>query len=204
MSIMRAIQMMKFSEEEGVQLLRAWAAISFAFAVVLSGGSIGGGQFVQQLIIAGITVGLAFLLHELAHKFMAQRYGCWAEFRAFDMGLLLAVAVSFLGFIVAAPGAVMIGGMVSERENGHIAVAGPITNLVLAALFYITFQFLPGTMMSPLLAQIITFGFAINAWLAFFNLIPFGPLDGAKVMAWSTPVWGTMIAIAAALTFIVG
>ena len=79
-----------------------------------------------------IGVGPAFLLHEIGHKLAARRYGCWAEFRADPKGLQFGVALSFiLGILFMAPGAVMVAGLVTRRQNGHIAVAGPLTNLSL-------------------------------------------------------------------------
>jgi Zn-dependent protease len=38
----------------------------------------------------------------------------------------------------------------------------------------------------------------INGWLAIFNLIPFGPLDGMKVMQWNRKVWLAALALAIA------
>ena len=76
------------------------------------------------------------MLHELAHKFVAQKYGCVAEFRAFDQMLMLALGLAVLiGVIFAAPGAVMISGMVTRKENGYISVAGPLTNYILGVIF---------------------------------------------------------------------
>jgi len=194
----------KFSEEELIHLLHAWAAISFAFAIVLGGGLNGvRAGFVQNLLVAGIAVGTAFLLHELAHKVIAQRYGCWAEFRKFNFGLVLAVVMSFFGFIFAAPGAVMISGFVSKEQNGKISAVGPLINIILALLFIGL-----GTLLSlmiggipPLLNKIIFYGFFINAWLAFFNMIPFPPFDGSKVMAWSVPAWAGIAAVSGFMVF---
>lgn len=196
---------LKFSKEELIELGRAWAAISMAFAIALGGGISGGGSsflnnLLQNFLLAALTVGIAFLLHELAHKFVAQNYGCWAEFRSFDWGLILALILSFTGFIFAAPGAVMISGAVTREENGKISAAGPLTNLILAGLFLLI-SALPGIGLNPLVSLMIKFGFAINAWLALFNLIPFGPLDGAKVMAWSPQVWVVLIGLSALMVF---
>jgi len=130
-----------------------------------------------------LTVGLGFLLHELAHKFMAQRYGFWAEFRMSPWGLALALIFAFISggsFIFAAPGATLISGYSTKRENGIIALVGPLTNLLLAFIFY---------SISPLVYQIGLMGFRINLWLAAFNLIPFGGLDGQKVLSWSIFIW---------------
>lgn len=193
-----------YSEEELIHLLHAWAALSFAFAVALSGGLRGlGPQFAQNLIIAGVIVGTAFLLHELAHKVLAQKYGCWAEFRKFNLGLALAVGMSFFGFIIAAPGAVMISGLISREQNGKISAIGPLTNIALAILFFAIGMFLTQFIgvMPNLVNQIIFYGFLINAWLALFNMIPFPPLDGSKVLAWSLPAWLGIVAIAGFMVF---
>ena len=191
-----------FSEEELNDLLWAWAAITLAFAIVLTVRGAGLG-FTANLIVTGLTVGIAFLFHELGHKIVAQKYGCWAEFRKFTLGLILALAMSFMGFIIAAPGAVMISGFISREQNGKIAVAGPLVNIGLAILFFMTGIFLPQIIgeLPVLLGQIVFYGFFINAWLALFNMIPFPPLDGSKVMAWSSPVWLGTAALAGLMVF---
>jgi len=201
LNIMRFI---KFSESESIDLLWAWAAISFAFAVLLGGGIAGLGKgFAGRLILAAITVGMAFLLHELAHKFVAQKYGYWAEFRRFNFGLILAVFLSFFGFIFAAPGAVIIAGLATNEQNGKIAAAGPLTNIILAGLFLLLGVFLAAfRLFTPLLQNIVGFGIMINAWLALFNMIPVPPLDGSKVISWSFPVWISIAGAAALILFI--
>ena len=194
----------KFSETELIDLLWAWAAISFAFAVVLGGGVREVGErFFEMLVLAAITVGTAFLLHELAHKFVAQKYGYWAEFRRFDFGLILAVILSFFGFIFAAPGAVMIAGLATKEQNGKISVAGPLTNIILAGLFLLLGTFLARfDLFTPLLQSIVGFGIMINAWLALFNMIPFPPLDGSKVISWSVHAWIGIVGVAVFILFV--
>jgi len=179
------------SEKEIRDILKAWLLVSFAFAVVLS-GSVFTSEFYAKFIISSLTVGVGFLLHELGHKIVAQRYGCLAEFRSFDSMLLLAVLMSFFGFVFAAPGAVMIAGHVSKRKSGWISAAGPIVNLLLAAVFLaLTFVHLP-----PLLAATAFYGFTINSWLALFNMIPFGLFDGKKILGWSRIAYGLIVAAA--------
>jgi len=75
---------MKFSPIEQQDLVKAWFVIALAFAIVLNGGLGFGSEFFILIVLSAITVGLGFLLHELAHKYVAQKYGCWAEFRAFN------------------------------------------------------------------------------------------------------------------------
>lgn len=183
------------SKRELIDLVKAWVAISIAFAIVLTGLGFSV-EFFTAVIIAAITVGVGFLFHEMAHKFVAQRYGCFAEFRAFDTMLLLAIVFSFFGFIFAAPGAVMISGQVTRRENGLISVVGPWTNLVLALLFLGLLTTFPAGSM------VWAYGFQINTWLALFNMIPFWLLDGKKVWQWNKGVWGATVAAALLLMWL--
>lgn len=185
------------SWKELIDITKAWAAVSFMFAVVLGGFSLNVNFFIIAAISA-FTVGAGFLLHELAHKIVAQRYGCFAEFRSYDTMLFLAIAMSFLGFVFAAPGAVMIAGHVTRKENGLIAVVGPWTNLVLAIIFLSLGSVFTG----QLAALISAYGFHINAWLALFNMIPFWIFDGQKVFVWSKLVWGVTAIAAFGLRFL--
>jgi Zn-dependent protease len=184
------------SEKEIRDLLKAWVAISLAFALVLRHGI--GLSFYQTFILSAVTVGTGFLLHEMGHKITAQRYGCFAEFRSFDLMLILAVLMSFFGFVLAAPGAVMISGPVGIRRNGIISAAGPIVNLALAFLFLLTFFMIP----IGLWRTIAFYGFFVNSWLALFNMIPIWNLDGAKVLRWNKKAYGAIVAAALLFLFL--
>lgn len=184
------------SKTELVDLLKAWIAISIAFGIVI-GGLKFDTSLIYALVLAALTVGVGFLCHEMMHKFVAQHYGCAAEFRSQDQMLLLAIVFSFMGFVFAAPGAVMIAGQITRRENGIISVAGPATNLVLALLF------LGMNFVLPALNLLWSYGFQINAWLAVFNMIPVWNLDGRKVWHWNRAVYLTVLAIGIILAFLV-
>src|SRR3989338_5411374 len=119
------------SRKEIIDITKAWLAITIAFAILFRSG-IG---ILESLLVSAIAVGLGFLLNELGHKVVAQYYRCFAEFRSFDSLLLLAIAMSFLGFVFAAPGAVMISGYVNKERNGKISIAGPAINIALALIF---------------------------------------------------------------------
>ncbi|MBU0460963.1 MAG: metalloprotease [Nanoarchaeota archaeon] len=182
-----------WSDIELGDLAKAWIALSVAFAIVLSGV-----QFSAQLFImigvSALTVGVGFIFHEMGHKIVAQRYGVWAEFRANYPMLLLAVAMSFLGFVFAAPGAVIIGHNVNKNQNGKISIAGPMMNIILSIFFMILGFFMQNI--------IITYGFLINAWLALFNMIPFGFFDGYKIWKWNKAAYLVTVLVAALLVFL--
>jgi len=183
------IGLFKSSEIEIRDLLKALAAISLAFTIVTVGLSFSL-YFLLMFFVSAFTVGIAFLFHELAHKIVAQHFGCFAEFRSFDQMLMLAILMSFFGFVFAAPGAVMIHGNVTKRKNGMISAVGPLMNLVLALLFLIML------FIFPFPKTILFYGFLINTWLALFNMIPFGNFDGKKVLRWNKIVYIMMLSAA--------
>src|SRR5215211_1240204 len=154
------------------------------------GLSLNGYRYISWQFLA-IFVG-AFLVHELAHKFLAQYYGSWAEFRAYIWGLVITAisALPMMPFKFIAPGAVMIG--LSDRGKfGKVALIGPLTNLAMGFSFLLISVYFNS--FSPYFAV----GASFNGWIALFNLIPFGVLDGQKIFDWNKVVWGiTMIAAA--------
>ncbi len=160
----------------------------------------------ETILITALAVSTGFLLHEMAHKFVALRFGYWAEYRANMMGLGLAIVMALGGFLFAAPGAVMINksnatqefymqdtfGQEEQksritREMLLISLAGPMTNIVLAVFFFLLF--LVGEAGSDLWARAAYFAFFINLILAAFNMLPFGPLDGKKIFDGNRVVW---------------
>jgi len=190
---------LSFSGRELRDLLVAWLALGVAFTLFLERElrSIVFLQF-QGLSLAAVagtfavsllTVGIGFLLHELAHKVVAVRFGQVAAFKADYKMLGFAVLGGLVGFLFAAPGAVVHRGRITAREHGLIAVAGPVTNLALAVAFLVPFvaSLLSGA--GGFLWEVARMGLQINLLLAGFNMLPFGPLDGRTVRQWSTPVF---------------
>lgn len=158
--------------------------------------------YVGTAVAAALT---AFLAHEMAHKVAAQRRGYWAEFRMSVIGLLVSLITAYIGFLFAAPGATMIGGMANPEDWGRTSLAGPSTNAVfgvafLAASFGVGAAF-PSEFVVIGALQFLAF---INSWFGTFNMIPIGPLDGAKVMRWSKSVWIGAFLIFVALTVATG
>ena len=188
------------SKKEIIDILKAWIVISAAFAIILSSRELFTKLFFNNFLISALTVGVGFLLHELSHKIVAQKYGAIAEFRSFDPMLILALAMSFLiGLIIAAPGAVMIsGGNINIKRYGKISVAGPLTNLVLAIIFL----FVKILSSSNLLNTIGEYGFFINTWLALFNMIPIWEFDGRKIFSWNKGIWVLVVAVALVFLFV--
>lgn len=164
-------------------LLVAWLVLGLAFANLL------GGLALSPVIVSLATVGIGFLLHELAHRAVARNFGLGARFEANYSFLGLAFLMSFFGFIFAAPGAVYTSGSRTEGQQVAISVAGPVTNVLLAAVFF----FVPG--------QLGAYGFSINSWLALFNMIPFAGLDGESVYRYNQPLYFLVVGVSIVLVF---
>lgn len=185
--------------------------IGIAAALVLA---IGFSMFIYEYIVSGIDFSYwswlaiaffgvfmtaSFLTHEIAHKIAAQKAGLWAEFRLTTWGSVLTLISVFLPFKMISPGAMMIGGQPTNRKDMiKISIAGVITNMIYAIVFLC-------------LAKTINYGdftFAlaflayINAFMAVFNLIPFGVLDGYKVFSMDKKIWAA--AFIASLILVIG
>lgn len=187
--------MVRFSRGELRDILVSMIVIAGVFAYVFSGRNIQ--ATVILLPVTVLTMGLGFVLHEIAHKLTAIHYGFWAEYRLWVEGLILAVVTAYFGFVFAAPGAVYIHGNYIERDvNGKISIAGPLTNIALAIIFLMASSVLPGP-----LGYVAMLGYAVNSFLALFNLIPIAVLDGAKVFRWNPLIWLAAAAAAFTLTF---
>ena len=225
---MHAGRIWHFSDEEKKHLRLATAAFTLALGFMWVGGLPSLLEpdmdlliWMLRLLVAMpvmlLAVGPAFLLHEIGHKIIAKRNGCWAEFRADPGGLRFGILLAFfLGFLFMAPGAVMVAGVVTRRQNGHIAVAGPLVNF---GLFIIgipmwgiilglsgaydggfisdTGTYLVGGSLvwQQMLIDAGVFWLSANLVLGLFNMIPWGPLDGAKVKDWNDNAFYAVISI---------
>lgn len=178
---------MKISFREIFELFVASFVIGFILAF----------PYLNKLLIFLFVALLSFALHELAHKFAAQKFGLNAEFKVWPAGLFggaaLTIFLNLLGIPIkiAAPGAVIISqyvfsltkSKISFERIGMISAAGPLINLAFAILFLL--------IKTPFSAEIVT----INAFLAFFNLLPIKPLDGSKIFIWKPWIWFLMVVI---------
>ncbi|MCZ7373204.1 MAG: hypothetical protein O8C60_06040 [Candidatus Methanoperedens sp.] len=199
----RGMTSIRTSNTEMLHIIIAWLAISYAFSILLLWSSLGRRPVTEELlngiinplVISLSTVGLSFLVHEMSHKIVAQRFGSWAEFRMspFMLFLMLFLVYEF-GILFAAPGAVMIyGGQIGKRENGLISLAGPLSNIFLGLAFFLLLS------ETGILYEIGRYGVIINIALALFNLIPFGIFDGRKIWNWNKPVYLIVVIAAFAL-----
>lgn len=143
----------------------------------------------------------AFLVHELGHKFLAQFYKAWSEFRLLLYGAALTAfsALPILPLKFIAPGVVWHSGNLSMGRSGRVSWIGPLSNLAMGAGFLVAYLILAAV---DFASPILLIGVWFNGFIAFFNMIPFMGLDGQKIFAWNKLVW--VLTFAAAIGLFVG
>jgi len=188
----------KFSRTEVIHILAAVTVLSAAFSIIMRNSRLDPNPTTNVILIIGMSVVLvvcSFLFHEFGHKFVAQRYNVWSEFRAYPYGLVIALLFSMFGFLFAAPGAVYINGDIDRTMNGKISLAGPAVNFAISAVAIVMCLVMePGTFAYVVL-QMLAY---LNAFMGLFNMIPVLPFDGSKIVAWSIPAYILTAAIGAA------
>ena len=177
-----------FSKTEINHLTLATLAFTMALAFMFSGGIWGALSdpfaFLVYGVLALITFTPGFLVHEIAHKIQARKYGCWAEFRASPSGLRFGVLLAaILGIVFMAPGAVMVAGNTTREQFGKVALAGPVSNVVLWCLGLASAVAFGGS--GGIADDVIYYWMWANGILGALNMLPFGPLDGKKIKTWS-------------------
>lgn len=183
---------LRFSKTEVLHLLLATVLVTAV------GMSFYGFQFRWDYITIFIS---AFIIHELGHKFLAQFYRAWAEFRVLFFGAVITAisALPFFPFKFIAPGVVWVSGNLTQSRSGKVSWIGPLTNLAMGTGFLISYLIL-ATIDSA--SSILLVGVRFNGFIAFFNMIPFMGLDGQKIFGWNKLVW--VLTFAAAIGLFIG
>ena len=191
-----------FSHKEVKHIsVAALLVVGIGFSIGLYGNILGGFSptwTYDMMAIFAVLMTASFLIHEIAHKIVGQKNGLWAEFRLTKWGAVLTLVSVLLPFKMISPGAMMLSGQPNGKEIVKISIAGPTTNIILSiALLGSAFAIFP----SPY-AAILFFAAYINAFMAVFNLVPFGILDGYKIFSFDKKIWAISFAVSAALAVV--
>ncbi|HKZ61857.1 MAG TPA: AN1-type zinc finger domain-containing protein [Nitrososphaera sp.] len=170
---------LRFSKTEILHLLLATGLVTAV------GMSFYGFRLQWDFLIIFIS---AFIVHELGHKFLAQFYRAWAEFRVLFFGAVITAisALPFLPFKFIAPGVVWVSGNLTHSRSGKVSWIGPLTNLAMGTGFLVSYLALAAIDSTN---SILLVGVRFNGLIAFFNMIPFMGLDGQKIFGWNKLVW---------------
>ncbi len=163
---------------------------------------------VSKIAIMLVPALLAIILHEVAHGYIAERFGdptarllgrlTLNPFKHLDP--IGTIAIFVFGFGWARPVPVNPGNFRRPRRDMiWVAMAGPTTNLLLAALSAFLLRGLGMLDQSSIgasqtyiqfatpLRMMAGFSLYINVLLGVFNLIPVPPLDGGRILTGILP-----------------
>jgi Zn-dependent protease len=157
----------------------------------------------ERFIIRIPVILLALTIHEVAHAWTALRRG---DTTARDEGRITLNPLphlDLLGTLMLMTGLFGWAKPVPvnpynlrkpKRDIMLVSLAGPLSNMILAFIFGIIMQVLVASApqlftgdAGRYLVLFLILAFQINCGLAFFNLLPFYPLDGSKVVAGFLP-----------------
>ena len=204
--LIRAPKLSSVSSRELYALTAALLVLGLSFSMRYVFSGLRPLEVLEVFLLTLLVIGTGFLGHELAHKFSAQHYGCWAEFKLWTVGAIMALLFAVISqgtFIFAAPGAVYIasrssyfGEGIDRKANGVISLVGPVVNIAAAAIFAIALAGSAALGFGDLVIgnafHFLRVGVQINIWLGAFNMIPFFILDGQKVFTWDRKIWAAV------------
>jgi len=168
-------------------------------------------DFLSVFIVSILIVLFSYFVRELAHKFVARKFGCMSTFKLWPPGILIGIMSMFLKYfmgyfggkniVFAAPGFAEIvpyrfGRMgfkvarVTPKDLGLVALAGTGMNI----FFAVFFKMFPGGIFQTLSLY--------NGLIALFNLLPIAPLDGSKIFLWSMMTWLFLVFVSVLVVFV--
>lgn len=163
---------------------------------------------ISKISIMLVPALLALTMHEVAHGYVAERFGDPTARLLGRLNLnpmrhldpIGTVAIFVFGFGWARPVPVNAGNLRRpKRDMIWVALAGPITNLLLAlssALLLRGLGWLEITSLGEMelfiqaakpLHMMISFSLYINVLLGIFNIVPLPPLDGGRILTGILP-----------------
>lgn len=148
---------------------------------------------ILSMIFFVVVIILSAIVHEYSHGWVADQLGDPTARHAGRLTLNPLVHIDLFGSIILPlimlPTGILFAYAKPVPYNPYnlkdqkwgpslVAVAGPLSNFLLAAVFGLVLQVMPVSAMTPFLSIIVY----ANVLLAVFNLLPIPPLDGSKVL----------------------
>lgn len=150
---------------------------------------------IPYLIFVFVIIVFSMVLHELAHGFTAYKLG---DDTAKNDGRLSLnplkhidpVMTIIVPLFLALAGMPVFGGAKPVPVNSNkvkggewgfalVAFAGPLTNLLLAFIFFLLYYFVAST---GIWGLFFSAGVSVNLGFCLFNILPIPPLDGSRIL----------------------
>lgn len=146
------------------------------------------------LILLLLSLVVAIDIHEFSHAWMAETLGDPTPRLAGRLSLnplahldpMGSLALLLFGFGWGKPVPIDPYNLRNPRKDSAlISLAGPASNLILALILALLLKFVP---IISLLSLPLAILISLNVTLGVFNLLPLGPLDGAKILVGFLPL----------------
>lgn len=147
-----------------------------------------------KLLIYAIPILFAITVHEVAHGWVAEKFGDTTARRLGRITLNPLKHIDPIGTVIVPLVLLWAGGFIfgwakpvpvtwhnlrnPKRDMAFVAIAGPVANLLMAFLWGMLSKF----MIYPPLLMMAHVGVAVNLVFMILNLIPIPPLDGSRVL----------------------
>ncbi len=157
---------------------------------------------IKEMLLRLPIIFLAISVHECAHGYAAyllgdrtaKMYGRLSLNPLRHMDIMGALCMLLFGFGWANP--VPVNPQYFKKPKGGmslVGLAGPLSNFLMALVFAVLYGALwrffstSGNFVFDFFANLFAVGITLNVGLGIFNLIPFPPLDGSKILAYFLP-----------------
>src|SRR5271157_6132761 len=165
-----------------------------------------------ELIQTIVIIVISLTVHEFGHSLMAIRLGDDTPRRQGRLTLNPLAHIDLIGFVMllvagfgwAKPVNIDTRALKKpQRDEILISLAGPLANLLLAAVVaviacaFVTARASISRMLLVNIFNVLTHAAAINVSLALFNMLPIPPLDGSHLVT----TWLTKVNMALAVTY---
>lgn len=153
-------------------------------------------ESILTFIFVIVILVFSTVLHELAHGFTAYKLGDDTAKLSGRLSLnplnhidpMMSIVVPAVLFLMGGPifgGAKPVPINTNKVKGGEwgfalVAIAGPLTNIVLSFLFFLLWFFTGQN--ADFWGTIASYGIFINMGFALFNILPIPPLDGSRVL----------------------
>ncbi len=156
---------------------------------------------IQKIVVWALPVIFAITVHEVAHGWMAKRYGDNTAFSQGRLSFNPIHHIDLVGTVILPIVCLVIGGIIfgwakpvpvngrnfknPRQDMAMVALAGPVANLLMAlgwaliARLGVTINIESFTLPAVYMGMA---GISINLVLALLNLIPLPPLDGSRII----------------------
>ncbi len=128
-----------------------------------------------------IVAGLAIIMHDLMHRYMAWRHNVITEYKFWFLGtIVMFVTAVLFGVVYSSPSRLAINDSknMTAKQEAIVYGSGPAMSLIVFAVFL---ALIP---LGGYIATIGTLGASMNLLTATYALMPFQPMDGWKIYRW--------------------